>query len=398
MLRSIASMKRSVGILLLGALIAMLTGCTPSHAQSTFDTLGPVAENQATIFYIIFWAGLVVFIAVQGALLYMIFRFRRRPGQGDPVQTHGNNRLEVIWTILPALVLVVAAVPTIQGIFYAANPPSDGITPVMEVDVIGHQWWFEFRYANPNNPQEQIAVANELYIPVGEPVKFLLDSVDVIHSFWVPKLAGKVDMIPNNDNTMWFEAYQPGEFFGQCAEFCGVSHANMRFKVIAVPRPEFDVWLQHQATGAPEPSDPLAAEGKDLFRSAGCSGCHADNSIIKLRPDGGRIPGRTGPNLAHVASRVNHLGIFRNADLEFDDGNGTRHMFVNEAGMPVKADGQPFVSDSMLQRNMKTWITDPEALKPGNLMSRDGVPYIDPDKVLSERDIDALVAYLLTLK
>ena len=99
-----------------------------------------------------------------------------------------------------------------------------------------------------------------------------------------------------------------------------------------------------------------------------------------------------------MASRVNHLGIFRNSDLEFDDGNGTRHMFVNEAGMPVKADGQPFVSDSMLQRNMKTWITDPEALKPGNLMSRDGVPYIDPDKALSERDIDALVAYLLTLK
>ena len=177
MLRSIASMKRSVGIILLGALIALLTGCTPSHAQSTFDTLGPVAENQATIFYIIFWAGLVVFIAVQGALLYMIFRFRRRPGQGDPEQTHGNNRLEIIWTVLPVLVLVVAAVPTIQGIFYAANPPSDGVTPVMEVDVIGHQWWFEFRYANPNNPQEQIAVANELYIPVGEPVKFLLDSV-----------------------------------------------------------------------------------------------------------------------------------------------------------------------------------------------------------------------------
>ena len=399
MVKSAKSLKRSLCIVLMGMLVALVMGCTPSHAQSTFDTLGPVAENQLFIFYVILAAGTVVFILVEGALIYMVVRFRRK-GDGDPAQTHGNTRLEIIWTVIPVLILVVAAVPTIQGIFYAANPEySDNYRGApLEVDVIGHQWWFEFRYPNPSNAQEQITVANELFIPVGEPVSFRLDSVDVIHSFWVPKLAGKVDMIPNNDNTMWFEAYQPGEFFGQCAEFCGVMHANMRFKVIAVPRAEFDVWLARQAADAPEPSDPLAREGKDLFRTAGCSGCHQqERSIIKLRDDGSRLPGRTGPNLTHVASRVNHLGMFRNSDIEFEAGN-QRQLFVNEAGLPVDAGGREFVSESMLQRNLKTWITDPEALKPGNLMARDGVPYVDPDKALSERDVDALVAYLLTLK
>ena len=402
MLRSAESLKKLTGVVLLGTLIALLMGCTPSHSQSTFDTLGPVAENQLFIFWFIFWAGLVVFVAVEGALLYMVFKFRRREGDGDPEQTHGNTRLEIAWTIAPVIVLIVAAVPTVQGIFYADAGrflDGNGVSDELQVDVIGHQWWFEFRYPNPNNPGEQIAVANEMYVPVGEPVVFLLDSVDVIHSFWVPKLAGKVDMIPNNDNKMWFEAYQPGEFFGQCAEFCGVSHANMRFKVVAVPRPEFDAWLQHQANPAPEPSDPLAAEGKKLFRDAGCSGCHADtSSIIKLRDDGGRIPGRTGPILTHVATRLNHLGIYRNSDVPFENGSGARQLFVNADGIPQRADGQPFVSEAMLQNNLKVWITDPEALKPGNLMSRDGEPYMDPANALSERDIDALVAYLMTLK
>ena len=404
MLKSAVSLKRLLSAALLGALAALLTGCnvvTPDHSQSTFDTLGPVAENQLFIFWVIFWAGLVVFIAVEGTLLYMVFKFKRRDDL-DPKQTHGNTRMEIAWTIAPVIVLVVAAVPTIQGIFYADAGrfvDSNGQSQELLVDVIGHQWWFEFRYANPNNPEEQIAVANELYVPVGEPVVFLLDSVDVIHSFWVPKLAGKVDMIPNNDNKMWFQAYAPGEFFGQCAEFCGVSHANMRFKVVAVPRPEFDAWLQHQASAAPLPSDPLVAEGKELFRDAGCSGCHAESSIIKLRPDGGRRPGRTGPNLTHIASRLNHLGIYRNSDIPFEDhANGGRQLYVNVYGIPQTLDGQPFVSEALLQNNLKTWISDPEALKPGNLMARDGEPYIDPANELTEREIDALVAYLLTLK
>ena len=409
MLKGAASLKRLTGVALIGALAALLTGCnivTPDHPQSTFDTLGPVSEDQLFIFWAIFWAGLVVFIAVEAALIYMVIKFRRREDAGDPAQTHGNTRLEIMWTILPVIILVVAAWYVIPGIFFAdagtgykraiANTQREAL----EVDVIGHQWWFEFRYPHPNNSGEQIAVANEMYVPVGEPVVFLLDSVDVIHSFWVPKLAGKVDMIPNNDNRMWFEAYVPGEFFGQCAEFCGVSHANMRFKVVAVPREEFDAWLLHQANPAPEPSDALAVQGKKLFRDAGCSGCHADSSsVIKLREDGGRIPGRTGPILNHVATRLNHLGIYRNSDVDFEDASGSRQLYVNSAGIPTDIDtGRPFINESMLQNNLKVWITDPEALKPGNLMARDGEPYIDPANKLTEQEIDALVAYLMTLK
>ena len=398
-----------MGVALMGALAALLTGCnvvTPEHSQSTFDTLGPVAENQLFIFWVIFWAGLVVFVAVEGALLYMVFKFKRRDDR-DPAQTHGNTRLEIAWTIVPILILILPAWWTVDGIFYmdagrfvSANGLSDDQVKYLEVDVIGHQWWFEFRYPHPNNPGEQISVANEMYVPVGEPVVFLLDSTDVIHSFWVPKLGGKVDMIPNNDNMLWYQADAPGEYYGQCAEFCGVSHANMRFKVIAVPREEFDAWLLHQANPALEPSDALAAQGKKLFRDAGCSGCHADSSsIIKLREDGGRIPGREGPILNHVASRLNHLGIYRNAEEEFEDATGSRQLYVNSAGIPTNINtGRPFVNESMLQNNLKVWITDPEALKPGNIMARDGEPYIDPANQLTEQEIDALVAYLLTLK
>ena len=409
MLKGVVSLKRLMGVALMGALAALLTGCnvvTPEHSQSTFDTLGPVAENQLFIFWVIFWAGLVVFVAVEGALLYMVFKFKRRDDR-DPAQTHGNTRLEIAWTIVPILILILPAWWTVDGIFYmdagrfvSANGLSDDQVKYLEVDVIGHQWWFEFRYPHPNNPGEQISVANEMYVPVGEPVVFLLDSTDVIHSFWVPKLGGKVDMIPNNDNMLWYQADAPGEYYGQCAEFCGVSHANMRFKVIAVPREEFDAWLLHQANPALEPSDALAAQGKKLFRDAGCSGCHADgSSIIKLREDGGRIPGREGPILNHVASRLNHLGIYRNAEEEFEDATGSRQLYVNSAGIPTNINtGRPFVNESMLQNNLKVWITDPEALKPGNIMARDGEPYIDPANELTEQEIDALVAYLLTLK
>ena len=405
MLKSAVSLKRLMGAALLGALAVMLTGCnivTPEHPQSTFDTLGPVAANQLFIFWVIFWAGVVVFIAVEAALIYMVFKFKRRDDR-DPAQTHGNTRLEITWTIVPVIVLIVAAVPTVLGIFYADAGrfvSADNKGQYLEIDAIGHQWWFEFRYPHPTNPGEQIAVANEIYIPVGEPVVFLLDSVDVIHSFWVPKLGGKVDMIPNNDNMLWYQADAPGEYYGQCVEFCGVSHANMRFKVVAVMRDEFDAWLLHQANPAPEPSDALAAQGKKLFRDAGCSGCHADSSsVIKLRDDGSRIPGRTGPILTHVASRLNHLGIYRNSDVDFADASGSRQLYVNSTGIPTDLNtGRPFVNEAMLQSNLKVWITDPEALKPGNLMSRDGEPYIDPANKLTEQEIDALIAYLMTLK
>ncbi|MDA0770785.1 MAG: cytochrome c oxidase subunit II [SAR202 cluster bacterium Casp-Chloro-G4] len=366
--------RQLVSFTVIGAMLALVLGCTPSNPQSTFDALGPIAEMQLFVFNVIFWIGAVVFVLVEGALVYIIVKFRRRLGDGDPVQTHGNTRMEIAWTIAPVIILIIAAVPTIQGIFLMANSPLTPAQGGLELDAIGHQWWFEFRYPNPNDPNQQIVFANELHMPVGEPVNINLRSVDVIHSFWIPKMGGKVDMVPNNDNGMWLQANSQGEFYGQCAEFCGVSHANMRFKVIVESRDSFNAWLQAQAVPAPDPIDALALQGKELFRSAGCTGCHATNSVMNLAEGGRRLPGRVGPNLSHVASRLYLAGL-----------------------LPNKDEGSLTVNDALLQQNLKTWLSDPDDVKPGNIMTRDAKVYSDPDSKLEEREIDALVAYLLTL-
>ena len=350
-----------LGLVLLGLLLFSLAACYPDNPQSTFDTSGPVARSQLTLFYWIFWAAVAVFIVVGGAMMYVAIRFRRRPGQGDPIQTHGHTQLEIGWTIAPALILVVVAIPTILTVFDNANSPDPG---ALTVDAIGHQWWFEFRYPHPTNAGEEIVVANELHIPVDEVVNVNLESDDVIHSFWIPKIAGKVDMIPNDDNTMWIESNETGEYLGQCAEFCGESHAKMKFRVIVENRPEFDGWLMAQASPAVEMTDPLQVQGSELFRSEGCSGCHATSSIMRRAPDGSRLKGRVGPNLTHFAGRG-----------------------MMAAGEMVQN-----------QENIRAWLTDPDDFKPGNIMARDARVFNDPASALTEQEISALVAYLRALK
>ena len=345
---------RLLGLVLLGVLVALLVGCTPSHPQSTFNALGPVARSQATLFYIIFWVGLVVFIAVEGAIIYAVIRFRRRSGQGDPEQIHGNDRLEVAWSIVPAIILILVAIPSIITIFDNANSPRTPEEGGLLVEVIGHQWWFEFRY-----PEHNVVTANELHIPVDEPVNISLDSVDVLHSFWVPWIAGKVDMVPNNDNKMWIQADETGVFFGQCAEFCGVAHANMRFKVVAEPKEEFEAWLQAQAVPALEPSDPLVQEGQDIFMSRRvlCFRCHTIDGP-------GIARGTIGPDLTHFASRDTFIGSIRDNT----------------------------------QENLREWLTNPQKVKEGNIMARDAEVYNGTLPALTERQISALMAYLRSLK
>ena len=227
--------RRSAVVLFSLVLAVLLAGCFPSHSQSTFDAAGPIAEKQLNLWHLIFWTAVIVFVAVEGALVYAMIKFRRRPSLGMPRQSHGNTRLEVAWTIAPVLVLAVIAVPTVTTIFDTANlPPGE----VLEVTVTGHQWWFEFEY-----PEQGITTANELYVPVGKTVNLTLLSDDVIHSCWVPKLFGKTDMIPRNTNTMWFSADAAGEYLGQCAEFCGSAHAQMRFRVIAEDEASFSDWV-----------------------------------------------------------------------------------------------------------------------------------------------------------
>ncbi len=342
-----------VGLAVLLVLLAV--GCDASNNQSTFDADGPVARSQLTLFYWIFWTAVFVFIVVGGVLVYAAIRFRRKPGDPDPEQTHGNTPLEIGWTIAPALVLAVVAVPTVTTVFYNANPPEPGS---LTIDVVGHQWWWEFNYPHPDGSDAMTVVSNELHIPTDEVININLESKDVLHSFWIPKIAGKVDLVPNHPNQMWILAEEPGEYYGQCAEFCGVAHSNMRFRVFAHPREEFDEWLAAQAQDAAVPTDPLAVAGKNLFEGdARCWSCHTVAGSPRAR-------GEQGPNLTHVASR-SHLaaGIMENT-----------------------------------QANLRRWIEDPEAVKPGNLMSRDAEVYNDPTRELSEADVSALVAYLRGLK
>lgn len=359
--------RRSKGLLLLmGSLVALALGCTPSDPQSTFGTFGPVARDQAMVFWVIFALGAVVFVLVEGAILYMVIKFRRRPGDGDPEQVHGNNQVEIAWTVVPAIILIIAVIPSLIVTFSSANSPQPPEEGGLVVEAIGHQWWFEFNY-----PEYGVVVANEMHIPVDKPVNIKLGSVDVIHSFWVPKLAGKVDMVPGNDNTMWFLAEREGEYFGQCAEFCGVSHANMRFKVVAESQEDFDAWIAAQLTDASDPTDPLALQGQELFMSGDtlCFRCHTVGGTRLAR-------GKIGPTLTHVASR-RHLasGLMKNTE-----------------------DGSEVVSSALLQANLKEWLTDPDEVKPGNIMSRDAEIYDGTLPALTENQIDALVAYLLTLK
>ena len=210
-----------------------------------------------------------------------------------------------------------------------------------------------------------------MHIPVDEVINVELDSKDVIHSFWVPKLAGKVDMIPNNDNALWLEAEREGEYYAQCAEFCGVSHANMRFKVVAESWEDFDAWVAAQLADSSKPADPLALEGEELFMSQDgyCFRCHSVRGTRLAR-------GNIGPDLTHVASR-RHLaaGLLKNTE-----------------------DGAELVSNALLQANLKEWLRDPDKVKPGNIMSRDGEVYNGTIPPLTDNQIDALVAYLLTLK
>jgi cytochrome c oxidase subunit 2 len=270
----------------LGALA--LAGCGQT-AQSDLFPAGPVAKTELQLIGLAFWIMVGVGVIVVGLLLAVIFRFRARKGDTElPEQVEGNTRLEFVWTIIPVLLLAVLAVPTIKDSFAVASAPAQ--PAALQVKVIGHQWWWEFDY-----PSLGIVTADEMHIPAGQPVAISLESVDVIHSFWVPRLAGKTDAIPGRTNSMWLEASQPGDYSGQCAQFCGTSHALMRFSVIAESQTSFNAWvqkMQHPSAAAVKPTSGEAAAGYKVFSTAGCSACHTI--------DGTSFKGTLGPNLTNL--------------------------------------------------------------------------------------------------
>jgi cytochrome c oxidase subunit 2 len=315
-----------------------LAGC--ENSPSILDPAGPVADSEARLFWIIFGVATVVFVGVTSVLLYSVFRFRARPGGAAPRQIHGNTTIEIAWTIVPSVVLFIVLAVTITTMFTLGQPATSN---TLTVRAIGHQWWWEFQY-----PDQHIVTADEMYIPTHTVVHIELVSDNVIHSFWVPQLGGKTDVIPGHDNTMWLQADRAGQFRGECAEFCGAQHAHMDFLVVAQPNDQFQSWVTQQQQNAQTPTDSLAQQGKQLF-SQKCIGCHLINGVNQ--PNKAQI----GPNLTHFGSRQLIAG---------------------------------YVLDNTPE-NLATWLHDPQAVKPGNDM---------PNLNLSQDQINALVAYLEGLK
>ncbi len=267
-------LSRAFLIVTLTLLTLVLTACGDAQ-QSTLIRKGPAADRIWDVYGLIWIGAAIVFVLVEGLLVYTIIRFRRAPrtAHGRPVPVHGNTKLEIIWTVIPAIVLVFIAIPTLQIIADLADAPTDKGAP-LKVDVIGHQFFFEFSY-----PELGIKTTNTMHIPTGTVVDISLQSNDVIHSFWVPQLAGKTDLIPGRTNRMWLEATDAGTYHGQCAEFCGLGHALMRFQVEAQAPADFDAWVNEQ-------KNPSAGggQGQQLAQSLGCTGCHSVDGSASVGP------------------------------------------------------------------------------------------------------------------
>ncbi len=318
----------------LGALT--LSGC--AGAPAALSPASPNAALVSDLFFVLFAIALVVFVVVESLLFFSVIRFRRKKADEMPAQIHGNPKLEMIWTTIPALVLVVVFWLTWQTLIsLAAIPPN-----AMNVKVTGYQWWWRVEY-----PDLGIVTANEIYVPAGQDILFTLNSNDVIHSFWVPELGGKMDMIPGHTNRLWLRPTKVGIYQGQCAEFCGTAHAQMRFTMNVAPVDQFNAWVAQQKLPAPAPTTDQTRQGLQLMTTVGCQACHAIN--------GTSARGILGPDLTHIASRK-----------------------TIAAGMlPLNAE------------NLRAWIRDPAAEKPGTKM---------PKVPLDDKTLDALTAYLLTLK
>lgn len=339
-----------------------MTACS-GGPQDGLAPSGIYARRADNLFGKVFIIVVIVFVLVEGAIVFFLIKYRERTGQEAPVQMHGHSRAEAIWTIIPAVILAGVAIPTVKLIFdFAKAPPA---ATRIDVCVTGHQWWWQYVYSTKcpapgtSGPDGSVTTANEMHIPVGKPVYLTLNSIDVIHAFWVPKLNGKQDVVPGHTNHMTIEADAPGEFYGQCSQFCGLSHANMRLRVIAESQSDFDAWAaaQKQPAAKPDPGT-LAAQGLDFFingRSNGkfpgggaCATCHTIGGVPEAA-------GITGPNLTHVYSR---------------------HAFAGD------------ILD-MTDANLRLWLADAPKQKPGSDM---------PNLGLSTQEIDALLAYLQTLR
>lgn len=280
------------------AVLALVAACAKDHPESVFHHRTDFNRDVDWLFRLLMWLGGVVFVFVELLLIWTLVKFRRRPGQAEPKHVHGNTVMEITWTIVPALLLIVIAIPTVHTIF---KTQAKARADALQVEVIGHQWWWEFRY-----PQYGVVTANELYLPIGRTVNFTLHTQDVLHSFWVPALGGKRDLIANHTNYLWFtpDSTQANAYNGACVEYCGDSHGNMRFKAFTVAPADFESWAKHQASpavgSAPVAPPPLAPATTQVAISR-ASNSQAGPTVTSSGPPGAGAPAAPAADTTSVA-------------------------------------------------------------------------------------------------
>lgn len=345
----------STCVVLLSAASASAPVCAPGTRLDTsmFSPATAQASSIVELAWLVFGIAAGIFLVVETLIIVAVVRYRRRRqetaarssgGMGqEPAQVYGAGPIELAWTVVPLILVFVLFLVSARSIHeLQRTEPPPGSLPVT---VVGHQWWWEFRY-----PEYGVVTANELHLPVmtadaPRPVALDLRSADVVHSFWVPRLAGKTDVVPNHPNLTWFDPSTEGEYWGQCAEYCGTQHANMRIRVVVESREAFEEWVRLQQ--APAVEDESVRRGRELFLSLACVSCHT--------VAGTEANGTFGPDLTHLMSRA-RIG----------------------AGVAANT-----------PENLKSWVRDPQVLKPGCNM---------PAMKLSDEEVDLVVEYLLTLQ
>src|SRR5437660_5452779 len=344
-----SNIRRALQILV--SLVSPVTAASagpPIPSSSSTSICSPASTPADSIFrlalFVLAITG-IIFLIVSSLLVYSAVKFRKRADDDgrEPAQVYGSHQLELAWTVIPVLIVVVlflTAARFIHAIQDAPRPPG-----AIEVTVVGHQFWWEYRY-----PQYGFVTANELHVPVSDakqptPTFLTLLSADTDHSFWVPRLAGKTDLIPNHPNSMWIDPHETGVYLGHCAQYCGTQHAKMLRRVYVEPHDEFDRWIQLQRQ--PASTGDVVYEGRRVFETTACINCHTVSGTV--------ANGRFGPDLTHLMSRET---IAAGAALNTPE-------------------------------NLRLWIQKPEVIKPGSLM---------PAMELTDRELDAVTAYLVTLR
>ena len=413
--------------------LVFLSGCkfaevfSLSGPQSTMVTAGPVARAQWDLFMVTVYVCTFIFIVVGAVLAYAQIKFRAKSEADEHVETpagHGNPLVEIGLIVASVALLVIIAIPTLRDIWYTHDVPEDEKGDAMNVTATGYQWWFQFKYDDPdsvvklpnNGGEIPLVTGNELVVPANKPIRVQLRTVDVIHSFWIPKLAGKVDMMPNRANFLWFKAEKPGYYYGQCAEYCGESHAIMRFRVIALSARDYALWLENQKLPARTVDAKSVADAANQLHVKFASLQLDGGAALSGSPAFDADPLAGWQAMQKPEAGENPALIAQGRKLFNDKTCVTCHTVRGHEGIGItgpdltRVGARSTVAASVLENTpqlLGEWLRRPNHYKPGNKMWFGGFNVQDTQgewqpnpklTTLSDPEIDALVAYLHSLK